>query len=200
MVALAFTVALLSACGGGTSADSDGVSDASRAPAGAEQPAPGDWPTYNRTLEGDRFSPLDDINRGNVASLREICAYELPRVTSLQVGPIVIDGTMYFTTDTHSYAIDAATCAQKWTVEHALSQRSAVAAQRGFAFLDGRLFRGTADGHVLALDAADGHTLWNQAIDDMAPGVTMPMAPIAADGLVFIAHAGGDQTGVTGHA
>jgi len=42
--------------------------------------------------------------------------------------------------------------------------------------------------------------LWEQAIEDDAPGVSMPMAPIAANGRVYIGHAGGDQTGVTGHA
>jgi glucose dehydrogenase len=37
--------------------------------------------------------------------------------------------------------------------------------QRGFAYLDGRLFRGTSDAHVIALDAADGHTLWDRAME-----------------------------------
>ena len=64
----------------------------------------------------------------------------------------------------------------------------------------GRLFRGTSDAHVLALDATDGHTLWDVTMDVAeTPGVSMPMAPIAANGLVFIGNAGGDQTGVTGH-
>lgn len=76
----------------------------------------------------------------------------------------------------------------------------ATSVHRGFAWLDGKLFRGTTDGHVLALDTNDGHTLWDHEIDEKAPGITMPMAPIAANGLVFIGHAGGDQTGVTGHA
>ncbi len=72
--------------------------------------------------------------------------------------------------------------------------------QRGFAYLDGKLFRGTSDAHVLALDAADGHTLWDVTMDVAGtPGVSMPMAPIAANGMVFIGNAGGDQTGVTGH-
>ena len=53
---------------------------------------------------------------------------------------------------------------------------------------------------MLALDAADGHTLWDVAMDVAGtPGVSMPMAPIAANGMVFIGNAGGDQTGVTGH-
>jgi alcohol dehydrogenase (cytochrome c) len=53
---------------------------------------------------------------------------------------------------------------------------------------------------VIALDAADGHTLWDVALDVAeTPGVSLPMAPIATNGLVFIGNAGGDQTGVTGH-
>ncbi len=172
---------------------------ASRAATASDVPA-GDWPTYNRTLAGDRFSPLDEIDRGNVAQLRVACTYVLPEVTSMQAGPIVIAGTMYFTTERGSYAIDGATCAEKWRVERQSSRPSPLGVQRGFAYLDGRLFRGTSDAHVLALDAEDGRTLWDVALDVAGtPGLSVPMAPIAANGLVFIGNAGGDQTGVTGH-
>ena len=124
----------------------------------------------------------------------------LPEVVAMQAGPIVVDGTMYFTTERGSYSIDAATCAEKWRVERQSSRPSPLGVQRGFAYLDGRLFRGTSDAHVLALDAADGHTLWDVTMDVAeTPGLSMPMAPIAANGLVFIGNAGGDQTGVTGH-
>lgn len=195
--ALIVFVALLAGCGEPPSSSTDAGGDAAApAPAG---PAPGDWPAYNRTLAGDRFSPLAEIDTGNVGGLELKCSYTLPEVSSLQTGPLVVDGTMYFTTETRSYAIDGATCAEKWLVERPLAQPSALAVHRGFAYLDGRLFRGTSDLHVLALDAADGHTIWDHAIDLEDSGATMPMAPIAADGLVFIGNAGGDQTGVTGH-
>src|SRR5262245_11615026 len=77
-------------------------------------PASGDWPSYNRTLAGDRFSPLTQIDRTNVASLTQICTYTLPEVAALQAGPVVVNGAMYFSTDTITYAIDAATCAERW--------------------------------------------------------------------------------------
>ena len=176
---------------------------AAAAPARSTPPAPiaaADWPSYNRTLASDRFSPLAEIDRSNVARLQVLCSYVLPEVTSMQAGPIVVDGTMYFTTERGSYAIDAATCAEKWHVQRQSSRPSPLGVQRGFAYLDGRLFRGTSDAHVLALDAADGRTLWDVSIHVAdTPGVSMPMAPIAAGGLVFIGNAGGDQTGVTGH-
>lgn len=159
----------------------------------------GDWPAYNRTLAGDRFSPLTAITRSNAARLRQVCTFTLPEVTSLQTGPLVVNGTMYFTTDTISYAINAATCARKWVRVRHSATPSTLAVNRGFAYLNGRLFRGTSDAHVLAMDAADGHVLWDHVIDEKAPGVTIPMAPIAANGLVFVGNAGGDQVGVTGH-
>jgi len=194
-------VHLLAGCGGTDPAPQGGASAPSTpaAPASASV-APADWPTYNRTLAGDRFSPLAEIDRANVAQLRVACTYVLPEVVAMQAGPIVVEGTMYFTTERGSYAIDAASCAEKWRVERQSSRPSPLGVQRGFAYLDGRLFRGTSDAHVLALDAADGHTLWDVTMEGAeTPGLSMPMAPIAANGLVFIGNAGGDQTGVTGH-
>ncbi len=187
---------LLTDCGGSTTPAQTTTPQAVVSPAA---PPAADWPAYNRTLAGDRFSPLAEIDRTNAAQLKAICSYTLPEVSSLQTGPIVVSGTMYFTTETRSYAIDAATCAEKWRVERPLEKPSVLAVHRGFAYLDGRLFRGTSDAHVLALDAASGRTLWDYELDVKAPGMTMPMAPIAANGLVFIGNAGGDQTGVTGH-
>jgi alcohol dehydrogenase (cytochrome c) len=195
LIVFASSAAVLAACETGT----DSAPASAAAIAGPPSMPAADWSAYNRTLAGDRFSPLDEIDRGNVAQLTAICTYTLPEVSSLQTGPIVVAGTMYFTTDTRSYAIDAASCAEKWQVERIGERRSPLGVHRGFAYLDGRLFRGTSDGHVLALDASDGHTLWDSKIPDDAPGVSMPMAPIAANDLVLIGHAGGDQTGVVGH-
>jgi glucose dehydrogenase len=51
--------------------------------------ADADWLTYNRTPAGDRFSPLKEMDRSNVAQLKAICTYTLPEVSSLQTGPLV---------------------------------------------------------------------------------------------------------------
>lgn len=160
---------------------------------------PGDWPAYNRTLAGDRYSPLAEINASNVAQLRTICGYTLPEVTSLQTGPIVVNGTMFFTTDTISYAIDAGNCAEKWkTIRHSETP-SFLGVNRGFAYTDGRLFRGTSDVHAIALDVADGHVVWDRVLDIKGPGISLPMAPVAANGLVYFGNAGGDIAAITGH-
>lgn len=158
-----------------------------------------DWPGYNRTLEGSRYSPLDEITPSNVSRLHEVCRYNLPELATFHTGMIVIDGTMYFTTEHGSYAIDAATCGEKWkyTRESATAAAS-TGAVRGFAYLDGKVFRGTLDRHVLALNAKTGQLTWDRAIDDIMPGVYFNMAPIAWNGLVFIGTAGGDLVGNIG--
>lgn len=158
-----------------------------------------DWLTHNRTLPGDRFSPLKEIDRSNVAQLKAICTYTLPEVSSLQTGPIVVDGTMYFTTDEGSYAIDASTCAEKWKQHRHSDTPSMLLVNRGFAYTNGRLFRGTSDSHVLAMDPADGHQIWDHVLDVQGAGVSIPMEPIASNGLVYVGNAGGDQSNVTGH-
>ncbi|MDB4878336.1 MAG: pyrrolo-quinoline quinone [Gemmatimonadetes bacterium] len=161
--------------------------------------SPGDWPAFNRTLAGDRFSPLAEIDRSNVGRIRAVCSYALPEVTALQTGPIVVGGTMYFTTDTISYAIDASNCAEKWrSVRHSPTPNR-LAVNRGAAYMNGRLFRGTSDAHVIAIDTADGHSIWDVALDVAGRGVTVPMAPTAWNGLVFVGNAGGDLSGVIGH-
>jgi len=160
-----------------------------------------DWPAYNRTLAGDRFSPLAQIDRDNVARLVRKCEYPLPAPTSFQTGPLVIDGVLYFTAPGASFAIDAATCKERWRVSHSLPPgEGVIPANRGFAYLDGKLFRGTLEGDVIALSPQDGRTLWKVRIPDAGPGVTIPMAPIAADGKVFVGNAGGDRANVRGHA
>ena len=172
------------------------------APASTSTVAPvaSDWLTYNRTLGGDRYSPLGEITTSNVSQLRTICSYTLPEVTSLQTGPIVVGGTMFFTTDTISYAIDASSCAEKWKAVRHSDTPSALGVNRGFAYANGRLFRGTSDVHVIALDAGDGHLIWDRVLDVKGPGVSVPMAPIVSNGLVYVGNAGGDLPAVTGHA
>jgi alcohol dehydrogenase (cytochrome c) len=169
---------------------------ASAAPPGAQA---ADWPAYNRTLAGDRYSPLAEVTAANVGQLTLRCAFTLPEVVSFQTGPLVVAGTMYFTTFEGSYAIDAATCKEKWSRHDKGSGPPGLAVNRGFAYLDGRLYRGTADAHVIALDAADGHVLWDRTLEKAGPGISIPMAPIAANGRVYLGNAGGDTVGVTGH-
>jgi alcohol dehydrogenase (cytochrome c) len=166
---------------------------------GTPQAAPrnDEWSSYNRTPASDRFSPLNQINAGNVAGLRQVCMYDTKEQVSFQTGPLVVQGVMYFTTDTMTYAIDAATCALRWK-QRTPHKETYLKVNRGVAYDNGRLFRGTGAGYVLALDARTGRTLWHVPLGEPRPGETVPMAPIAWNGRVYIGNAGGDSYGVTG--
>src|SRR6516165_5051261 len=118
ILAASLPIAMLAIGGCGQGAGGNAAKAATAASAKAAAPKdktpPGDWPAYNRTLSGDLFSPLAQIDKTNVAKLQSVCSYTLPEVSALQTGPIVVAGTMYFTTETRSYAMDAASCTAKW--------------------------------------------------------------------------------------
>jgi alcohol dehydrogenase (cytochrome c) len=157
----------------------------------------GNWVTYNGPLAGDRYSPLGEITRANVGTLKRVCAFDTPDTVSFQSGIVAVDGTLYFTAFKTTYAVDGATCAEKWRQTRE-EPDTFLKVNRGVGYADGKLFRGTGDAHVLALDAATGKILWDVAIGDPKKGESVPMAPIASGGLVFVGNAGGDNYDVRG--
>jgi alcohol dehydrogenase (cytochrome c) len=154
--------------------------------------ADGDWAMYNKDFQGQRYSPLDQINAGNVGRLKEVCRIKLANSGSFHSGLIVVDGVMYVTTARLTLAIDPRTCDVHWRSVYVPEEREVWAANRGAALMDGRLFRGTADGRVLALDAKTGKLLWKTAAGNPKNGEFFSSAPIAWKGLLFIGVAGGD--------
>ncbi len=161
-------------------------------------PSDGDWIAYNRTLTSQRQSPLAQINGQNVDRLAELCTYDTGLTTSFQTGPLAIGGTLYFTTEFDTFAIDGETCAETWRTTLEYERVGPLRVNRGAAYLDGRLFRGLQDGRVIALDAATGDLLWERQIAIKEKGETIPAAPTAWDGKVFVGNAGGDNYGVKG--
>jgi alcohol dehydrogenase (cytochrome c) len=168
-----------------------------------------DWGAYNGTLTGDRFSPLSDINAGNVATLRVQCTADLGEKAPMQSGPVAVRGTIYLTSATSTWAFDATTCQLRWRHRYRYSPAPDydLKVNRGVGYLDlgdgPRLFRGANDGRVYALDARTGSELWNVMAGSVERGETFPAAPVAwqvapGQGLVFIGNAGGDNYGVTG--
>jgi alcohol dehydrogenase (cytochrome c) len=156
-----------------------------------------EWPSFNGDLAANRFSPLNEINSGNVSNLRVACTYDTGETGSFQSGLLMVQGVIYFTTYGTTYAVDASTCALKWKYSRPGPTRG-LGVNRGVAYLDGKLFRGAGDGHVFALDAATGQPAWEANLGDPANGESVPMAPIAWNGMVFAGNAGGDNFGVTG--
>ncbi len=158
-----------------------------------------DWPAYNGSLRGDRFSALWQINTATVKRLRPVAVFNTGESVSFQTGPVVINGTLFFTTYQTTYAIDAASGRLKWKRTHAVPKKYAgLGAARGLAYEDGLVFRGFNDGQFVALNAKNGSLLWDKVIASGAKGESLPMAPIAFGGSVFVGNAGGDNFGVTG--
>jgi len=157
-----------------------------------------EWPTYNRTLTSERFAPLSEINRQNVAQLKVVCSYDLGVKTSFQSGLIEVDNQLIGTTDTDVFSIDPTTCKENWRVHEELARNEGLRVNRGAAYLDGRVFRGTPDGRMLAYDANTGKRLWDTTITIADRPETVPAAPLAWNGLVFAGIAGGDSRGVKG--
>src|SRR6516165_7845991 len=132
---------------------------AAPATAASSSPASPDWPSYNKTLTSERFSDLSQINTKNVAKLKVLCTYDTWRITSFETGPIMVEGALIGTTEFDIFSIDPSTCAENWRT-HEEYPAYILPTNRGAAYLDGRLFRGTDDGRVLAYDFKTGKRLW----------------------------------------
>lgn len=156
-----------------------------------------DWPSYNRTPTSERYAVLDSIDAKNVAGLKTLCEYDTGQQVSFQTGLIQVDDALFGTTEQDTFSIDPDTCKENWRA-HEVFESGALKVNRGLAFADGRVFRGSADGRVLAYEARTGKRLWATTIADAAKGESVPAAPIAWDGLVFVGNAGGDNKGVKG--
>jgi PQQ-dependent dehydrogenase (methanol/ethanol family) len=169
----------------------------SGAPLPAATAVKSDWPSYNRTLASNRFAPDAEINRNNLSRLHVICTYDTKEMNAFQSGLVEVGDRLYLTTEHDTIALDPNDCKVKWRV-HEDVPNSPLGAARGVAYLDGRVFRGGSDGRVRAYDAATGKRLWATQIASPQAGETIPAAPIAWNGLVFIGQAGGDNRGVKG--
>jgi len=158
----------------------------------------GDWPSYNKTLTSERYSRLDQINTKNVGKLKVLCTYDTGQYTSFETGPIMVNGALIGTTEHDIFSLDPANCHENWRTHEDYKPASLLAVNRGAAYLDGLLFRGTEDGRVLAYDFKTGKRVWETTIAAPKIGESTPAAPIAWNGLVFIGNAGGDNKGVKG--
>jgi alcohol dehydrogenase (cytochrome c) len=153
---------------------------------------------YNGGYSADRFSPLAQITRTNVSSLTEVGRYELPETTSFQSGPVVVDGALYVTTATGTYAMDAKTGKLQWSHKYPAKSMGLGTPVRGVAYHEGRLYRGTPDAHLIALDANSGRIVWDVEAFDTAKGEYLTAAPIIWEGRLYIGNSGSDIGGV-GH-
>src|SRR6185503_3326407 len=216
---------LLAACGRGTDGSAtqgggataeEGASkqatkaaavDAARLTAAADSSGQdaGNWLSYGRTYDEQRFSPLKKIDASNVAGLKLAWHYDLDTAHRVQEAtPLVIDGVMYVSSAwSKVFALDAATGKQIWAYDPKVPGKSGVdaccdVANRGVAAWNGKVYVGTLDGRLIALEAATGKPLWEELTVDKNYRYTITGAPRIVKGKVIIGN-GGAEMGVRGY-
>ncbi len=162
------------------------------------------WLMYGRTYDEQRFSPLAHINENNVRRLGLVWSRELGTTRGLEATPLVVDGVIY-TTGPWSvvYAMDARTGAPRWTYDPKVDRSRARiiccdVVNRGLAWYGGKVYVGTLDGRLIALDSANGAVVWETLTIDPARPYAITGAPRIANGMVIIGNAGAEY-GVRGY-
>jgi alcohol dehydrogenase (cytochrome c) len=159
-----------------------------------------DWPHYGGTQLSWRYSALDQVNVGNVKNLVPVWMFQTgDYAENLQATPIVVDGVLYLITPRlQVFALDAATGHLLWQYKYPTprSGRSGgmtFVQNRGVAVGDGKVFFGTTDNFVVALDQKTGAEQWRVSVDDPRQcGCDITAAPLVVKDKVIVGGTGGD--------
>ncbi len=162
-----------------------------------------EWPSWGRTGHETHYSPLDEIAVGNVSDLKLAWHFDLePGFTPST--PLMAEGKVFLTTGhSHIRALDAVSGKQLWeydagTRARATSPMDLSWGNKGIAYSDGRVFLGTSDGYVVALDAKTGHEAWKVQDFGVDEPRTMNGAPRVFGGKVIVGHGGADISPLVG--
>jgi alcohol dehydrogenase (cytochrome c) len=152
--------------------------------------------TQSMGYDRKSYSPLSQINKGNVRRLVPIWSASLSNDQGELAAPTIYNGVMYVINGKWTFAIDVATGRQIWRTPVVVEKGVTRAAiTRGAATIyNGKLFRVTIDNHVLALDLKTGKEVWNQRFADWREGYYATGAPIVVNGVLISGMAGGEST------
>jgi len=150
----------------------------------------------NGNYDQTRFHPANQITAGNVKDLHAAWIFQTDVRESTETSPIIVDGIMYVTTSfDHVYAINARTGEQIWEYKHEMGPITVYCCgpnNRGAAVYGDKVYIGTLDAKLVALDAKTGKMVWSQQIADPSLGYSETMAPTAVDGKILIGTNGGE--------
>lgn len=162
------------------------------------------WITHGRTYDEQRFSPLDQINADTVGELGLAWFDDMDTARGQEATPLVMDGRLYVTTAWSKVrAYDAATGEPLWQYDPEVPGETGVKAccdvvNRGLAAWGDKLYLGTLDGRLIALDRDTGAVEWETVTVDQSASYTVTGAPRVIDGKVIIGN-GGAEFGVRGY-
>src|SRR5690349_8673030 len=171
---------------------------------------PHNWITYYGAYDGQRYSPLDQINTENVKRIGPAWIFQAgasgliagASTYAFEAAPIVVDGVMFVSGwDGWVWALDARTGREIWRYKHAVPFDVSLCCgnvNRGVAVAAGKVFVVTGNAHVLALDATNGKRVWDRTYGDVRAGESATVAPLAAKHTVIVGSSGG-EFGVRGH-
>lgn len=167
---------------------------------------PGNWLSHGRTYSEQRFSPLKQIDASNIGQLGLAWSHEINSRTArgLEATPIVVDGVMYTSGAwSHVLALEAGTGKLLWEFDpqvpgHYAGKGCCDVVNRGVAVWGGKVFVGTYDGRLIALDAKTGKKAWETLTVDQSKDYTITGAPRIVKGKVIIGN-GGAEFGVRGY-
>ncbi|WP_333568712.1 PQQ-dependent dehydrogenase, methanol/ethanol family, partial [Sphingorhabdus sp.] len=192
-------MAFLVSCGSG---HEDGVIDTSRLDSAASETQ--NWLTYGGTYEEQRYSGLEEINAETASSLGLEWSHEFDTARGLEATPLVADGVIYTTTAwSKVHALDATTGKLLWKYDPEVPGETGFKAccdvvNRGAAIYNGKVYSGTLDGRLIALDAKTGKLVWSVVTVDQSKPYTITGAPRIVKGRVLIGNGGGEY-GVRGY-
>jgi PQQ-dependent dehydrogenase (methanol/ethanol family) len=161
-------------------------------------PKPGDWLTYNGNDSANRYSPLKEINTSNVSSLKLKWIFPI-QYFGLETTPLEADGVLYVTGPNQVFAIDALTGSTLWQYSRPGSAGmvgdAKLGTNRGVAIFRDKVFFVTDNGHLLALDRANGNLLWEKPIaaDSEGQHYGGTIAPLIVDDMLITGVSGADE-------
>ena len=166
---------------------------------------PHNWLTYSGAYNGQRYSPLTQITAANVRNLELQWVFQVRSLggnDKFEATPLVVDGVMYTVSPPNDVvALDAATGRVFWRYNHNVASAARVCCgrvNRGLAILGDRVFMGTIDGRVVALNARTGAVEWDRAIDNPELGYSITLAPLVVKNQLILGPAGGEY-GIRGY-
>jgi alcohol dehydrogenase (cytochrome c) len=150
-----------------------------------QKPDPADWLMWRRTLDGWGYSPLDQINRGNVAKLQMVWKRDMTTGGSNEATPLVHDGVMYLpNTGDKIEAIDVKNGELIWEYQRPL-RNNRRGTNRNVAIYGSTIIDTSMDNHVYAIDAENGKLAWETQILDPTKPANASSGPIIAKGKVI---------------